>query len=190
MDYSIFLCSRQLQRNAQCLCVYLLIYFCPHCYWLIDDQFFFFQVFGVIIGKEKQNGWMVSLCHCPLVFRTELHEGDVQVSVEELWEGAEYSSGDPETHPHRTSRVRTLIKSLLCIHANETLLASDLIAEMLFFTKFNVWWIQIFFSYLVELWLNFWNWIMNTWQFKFTLKKKNCCWFFEYRFLVHRESVL
>lgn len=43
----------------------------------------------------------VTLC----VFLVELHEGDVQVPVEELWEGAEYRCWHPETHPHHPSGV-------------------------------------------------------------------------------------
>lgn len=76
-----------------------------------DDKVFLFpQAFMSLLslackGKaEWISGITVLLC----VFRAELHEGDVQVSVEELRQGAEYCSGDPETHPHRTPRVRTL----------------------------------------------------------------------------------
>lgn len=36
----------------------------------------------------------------------ELHEGDVQVPVEELWQGAEYCRWHSETHPHHPPGVR------------------------------------------------------------------------------------
>lgn len=38
----------------------------------------------------------------------ELHEGDVQMPVEKLWEGAEYSCRDSETHTDRSPWVREL----------------------------------------------------------------------------------
>lgn len=36
----------------------------------------------------------------------ELHEGDVQMPLEELWQGAEHGSRHPEAHPGRPPRVR------------------------------------------------------------------------------------
>lgn len=36
----------------------------------------------------------------------ELHEGDVQMPLEKLWQGAEHGSGHPEAHPGRPPRVR------------------------------------------------------------------------------------
>lgn len=59
----------------------------------------------ILISAKWLSGIIVSLCTC---VRAELYEGDVQVSVEELWQGAEHCSGDPETHPYSTPRVRTL----------------------------------------------------------------------------------
>ncbi len=46
--------------------------------------------------------------HCAPVSLTELHEGDVQVSVEELWEGLEHSRRDPKAHSNRSPGVRHL----------------------------------------------------------------------------------
>lgn len=37
---------------------------------------------------------------------SELHEGDVQMLVEELWEGTEHSSRDSETHTDHSPWVR------------------------------------------------------------------------------------
>jgi len=61
---------------------------------------------------------------CP----AELHEGDVQVPVEELWQGAEYHCWHSETHPHHPSGVRR---------------RHTLDSRWLSFSKqqINVWWI-------------------------------------------------
>lgn len=37
---------------------------------------------------------------------SELHEGDVQMPVEKLWEGTEHSCRDSETHTDHSPRVR------------------------------------------------------------------------------------
>lgn len=44
----------------------------------------------------------------------ELHEGDVQMPLEELWQGAEHGSRHPEAHPGCPPRVRQHSPPPLC----------------------------------------------------------------------------
>lgn len=78
-------------------------------------------------------------------FLVELHEGDVQMLVEELWKGPQHLLRDPATHPHGPPGVRQSYHTQ--IHTRHThaqgaelnvRLISGLMNENVFFPQFHL----------------------------------------------------
>lgn len=70
--------------------------------WLMRHYLMLFVASGLSVKASVDHQWSLGSSEtCFLsTFPVELHEGDVQMLVEELWKGPQHLLRDPATHPH------------------------------------------------------------------------------------------